>query len=94
MPGLFSNIFDTDQAEQTASETQSHSVATDGGATIPIDLDISIEASGTYQNPDGSTTTWSSSHEISVNADVDASFQAILGTDGSSTTSSGGDDPS
>lgn len=77
MPGLLSSVFD--DGDETG-QAQSHNVAATAGQDIELnpEVDVSLEMGGSYQNLDGSTTTWSNSQDVSLNVDVDGTVDAVL----------------
>lgn len=82
MPGMLTNLFGDDGG--TSGSTESHEL-TAGGEIIDISPEITIEMEmgGTYQNLDGSTTTWSSDQSITLTADVNATLTAVTSLDAS-----------
>jgi len=83
VPGLLSNVFGDDQGEdaQSSQEAQSYDASGDAGLDLSPTVSVGHEASGSYENPDGSTTEWSSETDITVTADVSATLGAVAAFD-------------
>jgi hypothetical protein len=79
MPGLLSNVFGG-EAEGGSVQQQSSdaTLAAEQGIDLDVAVDVGIQMGGTYQDLDGSTVTWSSSQEIGLDLDVDATLGAVL----------------
>lgn len=83
MPGLLSTVFGDDgsQDAQSSQNAQSYDASGDAGLDLSPTASVGHEASGSYQNPDGSTTEWSSDTEVSATVDVSATLSAAGGFD-------------
>lgn len=81
MPGLLSNVFGGDEngENQTSQDTQSYDAAGDAGIELSPTVSVSHDASGSYQNPDGSTGEWSSHEDITLTVDADAALGVVGG---------------
>lgn len=79
MPGLLSNVFGDDNGGdgETSQTTQEYDASGDAGIELSPTVSISHDASGSYQNPDGSMSEWSSHSDITVTADVDAALSLV-----------------
>jgi len=82
MPGYLSQMF-ADDAGQSGQSS-------DGQAQLDYDTDLAYEASVgtnigvTYQDADGGTHSYSTSNDVTLNVDVDATVGAVVGYDQSS----------
>jgi len=75
MPGLLSNVFgDSSSGDQMSQESQKYEASGDAGIDLSPTVSVGHEASGSYQNADGSTTEWSSDTDVALTVDVDAAL--------------------
>ncbi len=83
MPGLLSNVFGGDEGQgvQSSQSEQSYDASGDAAVDPSPTIGVGHEASGSYQNLDGSTTEWSSDTDVSVTVDVSAALGATGGFD-------------
>ncbi len=82
MPGLLSNVFGEDSSEdQTSQQTQEYDASGDAGIDLSPSVSVGHEASGSYQNLDGSTSEWSSDTDVTLTVDVDAALGVAGGFD-------------
>lgn len=79
MPGLLSNMFGDDEGQdaQSSQEAQSYDASGDAGLDLSPTVNLGHEASGSYENLDGSTTEWSSDTDINATVDVSAALGAV-----------------
>ncbi|HEX8555727.1 MAG TPA: hypothetical protein VF695_13560 [Sphingomonas sp.] len=83
MPGLLSSLFD-DQGEGVSSSSQSQEAEGDFALDLSPSVTVETDTGGSYQNLDGSTTTWENDNDVTFNADVDATLGTVLGAEDSS----------
>ena len=74
MPGILSDIFDS--GDDTSENSQTTSIASDGDLQASPEINVGHEVGGSYENMDGSTTTWSSETQITLTVDVDAAYSS------------------
>ncbi|MDV3457669.1 hypothetical protein RZN05_11790 [Sphingomonas sp. HF-S4] len=79
MSGLLSNMFGDDEGQdaQSSQEAQSYDASGDAGLDLSPTVNLGHEASGSYENLDGSTTEWSSDTDITATVDVSAALGAV-----------------
>lgn len=78
MPGLLSNIFDAGDDGGTSGSSQTYAADADQDTHLSPEITIETEMGGSYQELDGSTTTWSNSNDVTLNADVAVSTAASV----------------
>ena len=77
MPGLLSNVFgDETEGEGTSQSAQSYDASSDAGIDLSPSVSLEHEASGSYQNLDGSTSEWTSDSNVTLTVDVGATLGA------------------
>jgi hypothetical protein len=76
MSGVLSSIFDGGNDDGASQQSQTTSAGTDGAIDLSPEVTVGHEIGGSYQNLDGSTTTWSSDSEVTVTVDLQATYAA------------------
>lgn len=84
MPGLLSSLFDDQQSDGTSSSSQSQEADGDFAFDLSPSVAVETDMGGSYQNLDGSTTTWENDNDVTFNADVGATLGTVLGAEDSS----------
>jgi hypothetical protein len=83
MPGLLSNVFNDHEGQdgRSSENAQSYDASGDAGLDLSPTVGVGHEASGSYDNLDGSTTEWSSDTDVTVTVDLSAALGATCGFD-------------
>jgi hypothetical protein len=87
MPGLLNQLF-ADDSSSSESQSSQYDAGADGGVDLSPTVGVSHSAEASWEDPEGTTHTYSSDTDLVFTADVDAAFD-VAGSLGQSSIDEG-----